>query len=151
MKSNAHHEPPWLPKARAISQWADLCWRSSRDAIEHVDQCDVSVASPERSWIAAYWPRNKFEQSMFVSIAAMLAKDVVHDDDPVAEANERFPLVPHIHVSAMSDDDLRDWCADDVERMIAAGDRADREHLERLFIAWCEGLLGEMLAHIAAE
>ncbi len=87
---------------------------------------------------------------MFVSIAAMLADDVLDAPDPVAEANERFALVLHIHVSAMSDEDLADWCAEAVARMMAARDPLDRVDRERLFIAWCEGLFAEMLDYVIA-
>ena len=87
---------------------------------------------------------------MFVSIAAMLADDVLDAPDPVAEANERFALVLHIHVRAMSDDDLSDWYGEDVARMMAARDAPDRVDGERLFIAWCEGLFAEMLDYVMA-
>lgn len=85
---------------------------------------------------------------MFVSIAAMLADDVLDAPDPIAAANERFALVLHIHVSAMSDDDLSGWCAENVWRIMAAGDASHRVDHERLFIAWCEGLFAEMLDHV---
>jgi hypothetical protein len=149
---NVLHETQWPAKARAISHYADLFWRSSRDKIEDLREFNASAGSCDLRWVAEHWPqRNEFEQSMFVSIAAMLAKDVSHDADLAAEVTERFPLVLHFHLGAMSDDDLRDWCAEDVEPMMAAGDRSDRECLERQFIVWCEGLLGEMLDHITAE
>ena len=41
-------------------------------------------------------------------------------------------------------------CADDVERLMGAGDRSDRDDLEGWFITWCEGLLAEMLDHVTA-
>jgi hypothetical protein len=149
---NVPHERQWLARARAISHYADLFWRSSRDKIEYLRDFNLSAGSSDLRWVEQHWPqRNEFEQSMFVSIAAMLAKDVPHDAGPLAQADERFPLVLHVHLNAMSDDDLRDWCAEDVERMMAAADGSDRDNPERQFITWCEGLLAEMLAHITAE
>jgi hypothetical protein len=146
------HETEWLAKARAISHYADLFWRSSRDKIESLREFNLSARSSDLSWVETHWPQaNTFEQSAFVSIAAMLAKEVVHEADPAAEANERFPLVLHVHLNAMSDDDLRAWCAEDAERMMAAGGCSDRDHLERQFITWCESLLAEMLDHVTAE
>ena len=149
---NVPHEPEWIARARTISHYADLFWRSSHHQdIEGPKSLDSSVCGSDLSWVEKHWPRrNKFEQSVFVSIAAMLAKEVVHDADPAAEADERFPLVLHVHLNAMSDADLRDWCAEDAERLMAAAGCSDRDGLERHFITWCEGLLAEMLDHVTA-
>jgi hypothetical protein len=170
----APHTPPdaqWLTRARGVAHYADLFWRSSREPIERLKELSPSDKSPDLKWIEQNWPRrNKFERSMFVSIAAMLATDVFPETDLVAHAQEKFPLVLHIHVTAMTDGDLVDWCADDLERMMTAGDSLDRTNMERyadnlermmtsgdssdrinmerLFIARCEALLAQMLAYV---
>jgi hypothetical protein len=143
----------WHLKARAVAHYADLFWQSSRQSRKHLEDLSAPTAgTAELGWVKEHWPEhNKFEQSMFVSIAAMLADDVFEKTDPVAQANERFPLVLHIHVTAMSDDDLIDWAADDLERMLALPGDAERTDLERQFIARCEALLSEMLIYITAQ
>jgi hypothetical protein len=173
MTPHTPSDAQWLARARGVAHYADLFWRSSREPIKHLKESSPSVAeSPDLKWVEQHWPqRNKFEQSMFVSIAAMLATDVFPETDLVTHAQERFPLILHIHVTAMSDDDLVDWCADDLERvitpgespdrtdmerlfiadlerMITADDSSDRTNMERLFIAWCETLLAQMLAYV---
>jgi hypothetical protein len=126
---------------------ANLFWRSGRPEFAEVsERAESGGAAAEPAFAERHWPpSNTFEQSMFVSIAAMLADDVLDAPDPIAAANERFALVLHIHVSAMRDDDLSDWCAADVGRIMAAGDPSARVDHERLFIAWCEGLFTEIL------
>ncbi|HEX2727379.1 MAG TPA: hypothetical protein VHN20_16275 [Beijerinckiaceae bacterium] len=75
MTMDVPHEPDWRAKARAISDYADLFWRSSRDNLDYLKGLDLSAASPRLTWVEKHWPpRNTFEQSVFLSIAAMLAR-----------------------------------------------------------------------------